>query len=59
MPDCPESWLDNRFRCGIRCATKRRFGGGGGLGAAINDEGAIFTVLSIGNSQYVARVYRP
>lgn len=33
MPDCPESWLDNRFRCGIRCATKRRFGGGGGLGA--------------------------
>lgn len=34
-------------------------GGGGGLGAAINDEGAIFTVLSIGNGQYVARVYRP
>jgi hypothetical protein len=34
-------------------------GGGGGLGAAINDEGAILTVLSIGNSEYVTRVYRP
>jgi hypothetical protein len=33
-------------------------GGGGGLGAAINDEGAVFTVLSLGNLDYVARVYR-
>lgn len=33
-------------------------GGGGGLGAAINDEGAVFTVLSLGNQDYVARVYR-
>ena len=34
-------------------------GGGGGLGAPINDEGAIFTVFSIGSSEYVTRVYRP
>lgn len=33
-------------------------GGGGGLGAAINDEGAVFTVLSLGGQDYVARVYR-
>ena len=34
-------------------------GGGGGLGDAINDEGAVFTVLSIGSGDYVARIYRP
>lgn len=34
-------------------------GGGGGLGAAINDEGAVFTVLSVGSSDYVSRIYRP
>jgi hypothetical protein len=33
-------------------------GGGGGLGSAINDEGAVFTVLSLGSQDYVARVYR-
>lgn len=33
-------------------------GGGGGLGAAINDNGAVFTVLSLGNQDYVARIYR-
>lgn len=33
-------------------------GGGGGMGAAINDDGAVFTVLSLGGQDYVARVYR-
>ncbi len=33
-------------------------GGGGGLGSAINDEGAVFTVLSLGSQDYVARIYR-
>ena len=34
-------------------------GGGGGFGAAINDDGAIFTVLAVGGNQYAARVFRP
>ncbi len=33
-------------------------GGCGGMGAAINDLGEIFTVLSIGSGEYVARIYR-
>lgn len=33
-------------------------GGGGGLGSAINDQGAVFIVLSLGGLDYVARVYR-
>jgi hypothetical protein len=32
-------------------------GGGGGLGAAINNEGAVFTVLSLANQDYAAHVY--
>lgn len=34
-------------------------GGGSGLGAAINDAGAVFTVLSVGSGDYVSRIYRP
>lgn len=33
-------------------------GGGGGMGSAINDAGEVFTVLSLGSQDYVARVYR-
>jgi uncharacterized repeat protein (TIGR03803 family) len=33
-------------------------GGGGGMGSAINDAGDVFTVLSIGNGEYGAMVYR-
>jgi hypothetical protein len=32
--------------------------GGGGMGSAINNAGDIFAVLSLGGTQYVARVYR-
>ncbi len=32
--------------------------GGGGLGAGINDAGEVFTVLSLGGQDYVARFYR-
>lgn len=34
-------------------------GGGGGFGSAINDAGAIFTVLAVGNNQHAARVFTP
>lgn len=44
---------------GIHATGSGSGGGGGGLGAAINDSGAVFTVLSIGSSQYLTRVYRP
>ncbi|WP_139373369.1 DUF7453 family protein [Prosthecobacter debontii] len=33
-------------------------GGGGGMGAAINDSGEVLTVLSLGSRDYVAKVYR-
>lgn len=32
-------------------------GGGGGMGAGINDEGEVFTVLSVSGALYVGRVY--
>lgn len=32
--------------------------GGGGMGSAINDKGDVFTVLSLGGTHYVARVFR-
>jgi hypothetical protein len=32
--------------------------GGNGKGAAINDEGDVFTVLSIGGGDYIARIYK-
>lgn len=32
--------------------------GFGGMGSAINDLGEVFTVLSIGSGEYVARIYR-
>jgi hypothetical protein len=47
------------FTLGIHQTGAGVGGGGGGLDAAINDEGAIFTVLSIGASEYVTLVYRP
>lgn len=34
-------------------------GGGGGLGDAINDDGAVLTVLSLGGSDYTTRIFRP
>ena len=50
--------LQTIYTIGIHGDGTGQGGGGGGMGAAVNDLGEIFAAISLGNGNFVARIFR-